>query len=203
MVVFYSRRLRAELAQGFLRASPGRKIGWAEASSLLLDAVNRAFIAIQRWKQGIPRGSAQLYDKLASRVISGLHEHVAEEAARLRPNRVLDVGCGPGSLLASLARLCDAHTLVGVDISRAMARIFRRNSLRRGLWHRMGVIVADSHALPFRDRAFDLILSTGTLHHLRRPSAVFSECARVLRVGEAWIYELSHDVPPSRGIRDR
>ncbi|RLE68185.1 MAG: hypothetical protein DRJ43_06000 [Thermoprotei archaeon] len=42
----------------------------------------------------------------------------------------------------------------------------------------------------------DLILSTGTLHHIRDPEKVFRELTYSLRSnGEAWVYEFSHDAP--------
>ncbi|MCD6358136.1 MAG: methyltransferase domain-containing protein [Thermoproteales archaeon] len=77
-----------------------------------------------------------------------------------------------------------------------MARIFWRNAARRGGEAWGGVVVADAHKLPLRYSCSDLLPSTGTLHHIRRPADVFRECARVLEGrGEAWMYEFSHDAP--------
>jgi len=158
--------------------------------------LNRVFVRIQRWKQGIPRGAANVYDKLASVAVNPLHELVARDAALLKPERVVDIGCGPGDLLLELVGLEESVYCVGIDISRAMARISWRNAARRGVRHRVDVVVADAHKLPLRHSCLDLLLSTGTLHHIRRPADVFRECARVLKGnGEAWIYEFSHDAP--------
>lgn len=162
----------------------------------MLGLLNRVFVRIQRWKQGIPRGAADIYNRLADTTIKLLQELVAGEAARLNPERVADMGCGPGSLLLRLVELDELTYCVGIDISRPMAHIFWRNAGQRGARHRVDVVVADAHKMPLRRGCLDLLLSTGTLHHLRRPGEVFRECARVLREGgEAWIYEFSHDAP--------
>ncbi|RLG75853.1 MAG: hypothetical protein DRO23_02700 [Thermoprotei archaeon] len=58
-------------------------------------------------------------------------------------------------------------------------------------------MLGDAHKLPFRNNSLVLIVSTGTLHHLRNLKEFFKECERALKEkGEAWLYEFSHDVKP-------
>jgi len=89
---------------------------------------------------------------------------------------IVEVGCGTGKLLLKVAEKLKPMRIIGTDISRAMIKISKRNA-------------SESRDL------VDLILSTGTLHHIRQPQKFFNERIRVLRKnGEAWIYEFSHDV---------
>ncbi|RLE68184.1 MAG: hypothetical protein DRJ43_05995, partial [Thermoprotei archaeon] len=63
---------------------------------------------------------------------------------------VVDVGCGPGKLLLSLAREGVGELLVGLDISRAMTSIARANAVRNSLYHYTSFVVADAHYMPVR-----------------------------------------------------
>lgn len=61
-------------------------------------------------------------------------------------------------------------------------------------------IVADAHALPFPDAAFNLVLCTEVLEHLLRPSVAIAEMRRVLKkdgtliLTTRFVYPL-HDTP--------
>ncbi len=88
---------------------------------------------------------------------------------------VLDVGCGTGTLLERATR---AHPgrFAGLDLSLEMLE-----AARRKLGARAGLVAGSAATLPFRSRAFDLVVSTSTLHHWRDPVAAFAEIRRVLR----------------------
>jgi len=161
---------------------------------MILDKINKLFTGIQRWGQGIPRGPAQLYDKAVSKYLEPEYKQVVDEVCSFKARKLVDIGCGPGKLLSLIASRISIDLMVGIDISYAMARIACRNFRRNGVM--ADVVNADAHMLPIRDGSIDLAVSTGTLHHIRRPEQVFRECMRILASrGEAWIYELSHDAP--------
>jgi SAM-dependent methyltransferase len=44
-------------------------------------------------------------------------------------------------------------------------------------------VYGDGHWLPFKENAFDVILNTDVLEHVREPKRIFAEAARVLRPG--------------------
>jgi 2-polyprenyl-3-methyl-5-hydroxy-6-metoxy-1,4-benzoquinol methylase len=85
-------------------------------------------------------------------------------------DRVLDAGCGSGSLFTYDLR-GRAARIVGVDVERELA----------GNPNIEEPVLGDLAALPFRDQTFDLIICKHVLEHLEHPPAAFRELARVLR----------------------
>lgn len=93
---------------------------------------------------------------------------------------VLDVGCGPASITASLARATGPDGLVlGVDRSEAMlARAVRTQS-----GPHIGFLHADAQHLPLRDKTVDAVVSVAVLQLVPDPVTALAEMARVLRPG--------------------
>jgi SAM-dependent methyltransferase len=88
-------------------------------------------------------------------------EWLAERIARYRPSSILEVGCGYGKQLRELRRRLDVP-MVGVDFSPtqlARAREYLRGE--RGV----ELVLASGRALPFADRAFDLVLTSAVILH--------------------------------------
>ncbi|MGC9335064.1 MAG: class I SAM-dependent methyltransferase [Anaerolineae bacterium] len=101
---------------------------------------------------------AWLYDPVSWLVSRGLWRRWQRTAlAYLPPGaHVLEVGFGPGHLLADLAR--DGHRAVGLDVSRAMLTLARRRLHRRGLAG--GLCRGRAEHLPFVSGAFDAVILT-------------------------------------------
>lgn len=91
--------------------------------------------------------------------------------------RVLDVGAGTGALLARLLAARPGLSACAVDLAPGMcgtARVAAPGA---------AVSAADAEALPFRDGAFDLVVTTSTLQWLPRVSPALEEARRVLAPG--------------------
>ena len=120
------------------------------------------------------------YDRNAIRYAAmvdakGVPEQVADFAAGVRGNIILDAGCGTGRDAGTLRRL--GLSVVGVDFSSGMLDVARRNGLRE-------VVQADLRALPFGKAQFDGVWANASLHHLNSRSElrdVICEFTRVLR----------------------
>jgi ubiquinone/menaquinone biosynthesis C-methylase UbiE len=91
-------------------------------------------------------------------------------------DRVLDLGCGPGSLWPQWQSLQSAERLVGVDLSERMIAEARSR-------HPEGEFtVGRVHDLPFEASSFDLVIASSVLHHVppEQLRGAFVEIARVL-----------------------
>jgi SAM-dependent methyltransferase len=115
-------------------------------------------------------------------------QRTADEAAafllpELRPGmRVLDVGCGPGSITRGLAERVAPGQVVGVDLSRETLESARRDAAARGL-DNLRYEEGSVYALPFADAAFDVAYAHQVIQHLREREAALREMLRVVRPG--------------------
>ena len=87
--------------------------------------------------------------------------------------RVLDVGCGTGTMLGYLARYGEAE---GVDADEQAVRFCRARGLDR-------VQHVANGSLPFADATFDLVTALDVVEHVDDDAAILSELRRVLRPG--------------------
>jgi SAM-dependent methyltransferase len=85
--------------------------------------------------------------------------------------RVLEIGCGTGRLLATLG----GRLRVGIDVSEGMLRIAAGKDLT--------VMRADAHRLPFAASSFEAITAGNGVFRYLDYGRAFAECARVLRRG--------------------
>jgi SAM-dependent methyltransferase len=105
-------------------------------------------------------------------------EALVRLAAPAPGDSVLDVACGPGVFLASLAGT--VRRAVGVDLTPAMLQEARR---RAGQAPGLHLVQGEAERLPFRDGVFTLAVTTWALHHVAEPERVLAEMARVVAPG--------------------
>ena len=94
--------------------------------------------------------------------------------------RVADVGCGTGQLSLYLARA--DRVVVGADLSRNALKLGRAAACRYGI-DRVQFIETDLHRPGFAPETFDVVYSSGVLHHTPDPRAAFAQVARLARAG--------------------
>ncbi len=106
------------------------------------------------------------------------------EQARIgRGQRVLDLGCGTGTLLLMLQRTRPEVNATGIDGDASILALAAVKGRRAG--GRVRLVAALADQLPFPPGRFDRVVSTLLFHHLNGPTkrAALGECFRVLRPG--------------------
>lgn len=98
-----------------------------------------------------------------------MRDIVLRHIPRRHAIRLLDLGCGTGSLLFRLADALPAATLVGIDVSAANIRVARQQANHASA-ARVQFEVADY--LTYRAEPFDAIVTDSVLHLLRVETVV-------------------------------
>ena len=110
------------------------------------DAIADRYAAVVRASRGPDTYFCAFLDRVLARVPAG--------------GRVLDLGCGSGSITSELTR--QAGVVVGLDRSSAQLRLARQNAPTAIL------VRADIAAIPFAPGSFDVVLAFWSLIHVRR-----------------------------------
>ena len=124
--------------------------------------------------------AAVLQREIGSRMLERL------DYIRLRPQHILDLGCGTGIWLGPLGRRYAGARVIGVDLALPMLRLAaaRDDLWRRLLSRRSAVLVCgEAAALPLADASVDLVWSNLMLQWLPDPRPALAEAWRVLRPG--------------------
>jgi ubiquinone/menaquinone biosynthesis C-methylase UbiE len=102
-------------------------------------------------------------------------------------DRVLDVGCGTGSLEQAVMRGRSGNSkalqLVGVDIALPMLQLARHKLNEVGSGDGISWANSPAEQLPFASTAFDGLICNNSFHYYRAPQPVLAEFHRVLRPG--------------------
>jgi ubiquinone/menaquinone biosynthesis C-methylase UbiE len=106
--------------------------------------------------------------------------------------RVLDVGTGPGRLVAEIARLRPGLEVIGIDPSEDM--LLRARSRTSRLVNAR-VVLASAENLPLEDASVGAIVSSLSSHHWAESAEALAEQARVLRPGgRLWVLDLASHI---------
>jgi 2-polyprenyl-3-methyl-5-hydroxy-6-metoxy-1,4-benzoquinol methylase len=112
---------------------------------------------------------------------------VSNSAAYLVPHlhpgqRILDVGCGPGTITMDLARTVAPGQVVGIDNEPAPLEWARTEAAAQDVAN-VSFVTGEIYRLEFPDGAFDVVHAHQVLQHLTQPVAAFRKMRRVCRPG--------------------
>jgi ubiquinone/menaquinone biosynthesis C-methylase UbiE len=101
----------------------------------------------------------------------------------LKPHmRILDIGCGPGTITADLAERVPDGQVTGVDHAPGILDQARQVAAGRGL-RNVEFAVADVHALEYPDDTFCVVHAHQVLQHVGDPVQALREMYRVTKPG--------------------
>jgi len=123
-----------------------------------------------------------------------IHQLIAGQAGA-RPGRVLDVGCGSGSLAVAVAIMAPECTVEGIDSWGSdweySQHQCERNALAEGVSGRVTFRRQSAAALSYPDASFDTVVSCLTFHEVSdspHPTDALAEALRVLRPGGRFVF---------------
>jgi ubiquinone/menaquinone biosynthesis C-methylase UbiE len=141
--------------------------------------------AVARWYAKSTRKDMDRFRALASRLRAELPQG----------GDLLEVAPGPGYFAIEMAR-GGVHRVTGLDISRTMVELARKNAAEAGV--EVDFRRGDASVMPFADGSFDLLACSAAFKNFSEPHKALEEMYRVLRPGgTALIVDLHKDVPMS------
>ena len=152
---------------------------------LVLPAFLAALFALRKWRY-VSRIRKELFDSIGLR----------------GDEKVLDVGCGSGLLLNGAAMRLTSGKATGIDIwsphsGGGSLELLWKNAKAEGVADRIEFKEADARKMPFDDSAFDVVMSSGALHHISHNfedhERTVREINRVLKPGgRVVIWDITH-----------
>ena len=122
---------------------------------------------------------AEGYERLMGRWSRRLAPQLIQFGGLHDGDRVLDVGCGTGSLSFALTESANVSAAVGVDLAPGYVEFARsRNKDSRITFQQ-----ADARSLPFEDNSFDRAFAMLVLHFIPESENAVGEMRRVVRPG--------------------
>lgn len=119
------------------------------------------------------------YEQLMGRWSHKLAPLFIDFAGIAKGEKILDVGCGTGSLTFALAKSPDLAEIAAIDFS----PIFVEAATRRNTDRRIKIGQADASALPFDGGTFDRAFALLVLHFVPEAGKAVAEMRRVVRSG--------------------
>lgn len=142
------------------------------------DAV-QAYDRVSRWP---------IFTRERRIVLNALTKHQPEDL-------LVDVGCGPGYLVARISRRFPHLRVIGVDISREMIMTAKHN-WSPASHQNLEFMLGDAQQLPFSDNAVAFVVSSLSLHHWTDSAMAISEIYRVLRPGGQFLlFDVRRNAP--------
>lgn len=133
----------------------------------------------------MPEQAVYTHGHHSSVVKSHARRTAQNSAAFLLPHikpdfRILDVGCGPGSITLDLAQLVPQGSVVAIDAVEGILQGARELAKTRGITN-VSFEQHDANELPFKDSEFDIVFCHQVLQHVNQPVAILKEMKRVAR----------------------
>ena len=124
-------------------------------------------------------GDADTYEQLMGRWSRRLAGPFIDFVGVRDGDRVLDVGCGTGSLTLAVAARAQVAAATGIDLSEAYIAFARG----RAEDSRVAFDTGDAGALPYGNGTFDCVMSMLVLNFVPDAAAAVAEMVRVARPG--------------------
>ena len=116
-----------------------------------------------------------------------------EEIARIRPDRLIDIGCGPGAFLSLVEKTCPFIQLNALDLSEEMIR-----ETRERLSGTAVATVGDSEKMPLGSEQYQVVTCNMSIHHYPHPQDAVNEMFRILKPGGVLLLNDMDCVAPVR-----
>ncbi len=121
------------------------------------------------------------------------YKYQLDVIGKIRPDRLIDIGCGPGAFLAQVQERFPEIQLNALDLSEAMIEETRARLAETAV-----LTVGDSEDMPLESGLYGVVTCNMSIHHYPHPQEAVNEMHRILRPG-GWL--LLNDMDCAAPIR--
>jgi len=131
------------------------------------------------------------------------YRRLAEKVVSLfEGGKLLEIGPGPAFVSIEIAKRLPKVEIIGLEISDTMIEIAKKNAKEHEVSEKITLKKGDASKMPLEDSEFDFVITSGSLHHWKKPIEVINEISRLLKPGcKALISDLRKDAP-ERNIKE-
>ena len=123
------------------------------------------------------------------------YRYQLEEIGRIKPERLIDIGCGPGAFLCLVEEAFPDIQLNALDISPEMIRETRERLAETAI-----ATVGDSEHMPLADAQYQVVTCNMSIHHYPHPQAAMNEMYRILKSGGTLLLNDMDCIAPIRTL---
>lgn len=125
------------------------------------------------WAEGYFKRNAKNIEQVGKRFVQLLRKSGFEQG------RILDTGCGFGTVAIEIAKNFNKAEILGIDLGEPLLELGRSLAEKNGVADRIEFSMGDVHKLDFESRTFDVVISTFMLHVVENPVLMLNEMERV------------------------
>jgi ubiquinone/menaquinone biosynthesis C-methylase UbiE len=138
--------------------------------------------------------SSCIYGKILTPILKRYYNIMINEISGKKVEKLLDVGCGPGKVVTSLAKAMSNTYFYCVDPSPSMLKIAKKNAHKYAIENRINIAIGSSREIPFNEK-FDAIISSFSYHHWKDRDKSLQNLVKYLNNGGfIYIYEYDNDI---------
>lgn len=128
------------------------------------------------------------------------YRSLAEKVVSLfEGGKLFEIGPGPAYVSIEIAKRLPKVEIIGLEISDTMIEIAKKNAKEHEVSEKITLKKGDASKMPLEDSEFDFVITSGSLHHWKKPTKVVDEIYRVLRPGcRALVSDLRKDAPKEK-----
>ncbi len=134
---------------------------------------------------------AEMYHKSILSKANIWHKYIEKPAMisllkkEIKGKTVLDLGCGSGPFVKKLFSL-GAKKVKGIDLSEELIKIAIRENPKAKF------VVGDAKKTPYKNKGFNLVVSSLMVHYFKDLKPLFKEVARILNKKGLFVFSMHH-----------
>jgi ubiquinone/menaquinone biosynthesis C-methylase UbiE len=138
---------------------------------------------------------AELYIKRHKKILRKLGLFYAKKLKNsgFCEGKIIDVGCGSGTMCLALAEEIPGCEVVGVDLSKPLLNYASESVFKKSIKNRVKFERVNVEKMPFQNDSFDVVFNVNMVHWVSDPISMLNEVERILKPeGHLFIKDLRY-----------